>query len=170
MSKQIAILTHSQKNIECALKKYFEKLGVEVFVTDSQLKASSADLCIVDEYDGFLNTDILSESTFVRLHPSILPAFDCEKPIEKAFKEGVKLSGLTICYINNDASNGKIIAQYPIFIDFSTTIEDFKEELYRIKEKLAPFVADSILKDEIFDYGMLLKQSGCSNDCSNCKK
>jgi len=126
-----------------------------------------ADLCIVDGFYGHINNNILESSAFIKLHNSLLPAFDCENPIENAFKTGVKISGLTICYLNIDGSNGKIIAQYPVFIDTTMTINDIEEEIFKVKEKLVPFVAESIINDKIFDFSELLKNN-CSGSCGHC--
>lgn len=168
MQKQIAVLSQKEKNITLSLKKYFENKNVNVYTTDSPLKAMDSDLCIVDEFYGHISNNILEESIFIKLHNSLLPAFDCENPIEKAFKAGVKVSGITICYLNPDGTNGTIIAQYPSFIEINTTTQDFETELFRIKEKLTPFVAESILNDKIFDFSELLKNNNCSGSCGNC--
>lgn len=168
MQKQITVLSQKEKNIVSALKKYFENKNIDVHVTDSPMEAMDSDLCIVDGFDGYINSNILEESAFIKLHNSLLPAFDCINPIEKAFKTGVKVSGITICYLNTDGTNGKIIAQYPSFIELDMTIQDFEEELFKIKEKLVPFVAESILEDKIFDFSELLKNNR-SGSCGKCK-
>lgn len=168
MQKQIAVLSQKEKNIDFALKNFFENKNVEIFLTNSPLEAMDSDLCIVDEFDGYINNNILEESIFIKLHNSLLPAFDCENPIDKAFKSGVKVSGITICYLNTDGTNGKIIAQYPSFIEMDMTQQDFEEELFKIKEKLVPFVAESILDDKIFDFSQLLNNNKCSGSCDKC--
>lgn len=165
MTKSIAILSQGEINIFHELKKYFINNDVDVFLTNSPLEAINSDLCIVDNYDGFINNNILEEAIFINLHPSLLPAFDCYNPVEQAFKKGVKVSGVTICYLNNDGTNGKIIAQYPIFIDSTMTMDDFSQEVFKVKEKLVPFVAESILDDKIFDFSELLKNQNCNCSC-----
>lgn len=117
-----------------------------------------------------MSKEILECTNFIKVHYSLLPAFDTQNPIEDAFNSGVKISGVTINYINEDFSNGKIIAQYPVFIDYMTTLQEFKDEIYKVSQKLAPFVLESILDDKVFCFDMLLKpQSGCSG-CGGCKK
>jgi len=168
MTKSIAVLSQTQLNIYNSLKTYFQDKNIEIILTDSPLEAMDSDLCIIDNFNGFINSNILEESIFINLHSSLLPAFNCEKPIEKAFQAGVKVTGLTICYVNNDNSNGKIIAQYPVFIDLTSTTDDIEKEIFKIKEKLVPFVAESIIKDKIFDFSELLKNQNCNGSCNNC--
>ena len=109
MQKQIAVLSQKEKNITLSLKKYFENKNVDVYTTDSPLKAMDSDLCIVDEFYGHISNNILEESIFIKLHNSLLPAFDCENPIEKAFKAGVKVSGITTgsLRLGRSASDGR---------------------------------------------------------------
>lgn len=169
MPKSIAILSQSHTIVFTELKKHFMNKNVEIFLTNSPLEAVNADLCIVDDFDGFINNNILEESVFINLHSSLLPAFDCYNPVEQAFKKGVKVSGVTICYLNTDGSNGKIIAQYPVFIDSTMTMDDFSQELSNVKAKLLPFVVESILNDTIFDFSELLKNQSCNGACGHCQ-
>lgn len=159
--QQIALLTASDTNILSDLQVFFKDKNIDVFKTDSPLEAMEADLCIVDNYNGFLNSEILEGTKFIKIHSSLLPSFDCENPIEEAFKTGVKVTGVTICYLKEDFSNGKIIAQYPVFIDYTSNIEDIEKEVFKVKQKLCPFVAQTVLEDTVFSFDMLLKQNSC---------
>lgn len=168
MSKRIAVLTQKEVNVALALDEYFSDKSIELYTTDSPLDAMDADLCVIDGFDGHIDANILENSLFINIHSSLLPAFDCLNPIDKAFEMGVKVSGITICYMNSDNTNGKIIAQYPVFIDMTMTKQDFEDELHKIKNKLVPFVAESLLEDKIFDFSELLKHQSCQGSCGNC--
>ena len=164
--KQISLLTESDTNILSALQEFFKEKNVDVFKTNSPLEAMEADVCVVDNYNGFISNEILQGTKFIKIHSSLLPAFDCETPIQEAFKAGVKVTGVTVCYLKEDFSNGTIIAQYPIFIDYTNTIDDIKEEIFKVKQKLCPFVIQTVLEDTVFCFDMLLKQ----NSCGGCGK
>lgn len=175
MTKTIAVLCSEKSKILASLKEYFKDKNTEVFETDSALEAADAELCVVEEFKGHLKSEILELTTFLKVHPSLLPAFDCENPIEEAFKYGVKISGVTVNYINNDGSNGKIIAQYPVFVDVMTTLEEFEQEIFKVEEKLVPFVVESVLNNVVFSFDMLLKPDtctggGCDGGCGGCTK
>ena len=103
----------------------------------------------------------------MNIHYSLLPAFDCRNPVEEAFKAGVKVTGVTLSLLDDDGTKGRIIAQYPVFVDFFTTIDELEDELGKVVQKLAPFVAKSVLEDKVFSYAELLSnQGGCSGSCS----
>lgn len=168
MTKYISVLSSKQSENFEAIKEYFKDKDTEVIQTNSILEASDADLCIVDEFYGHLKPEILECTQFIKIHYSLLPAFDTQRPVEDAFEAGVKVSGVTVNYINNDGTNGKIIAQYPVFVDYTTTLEEFRQECYNVSKKLVPFAAKSVLDDVIFNFGMLLNPNSQNNSC-NCE-
>ena len=95
-----------------------------------------------------------------------MPAYEGNDAIIRAFKDGVKVSGITI------HSKDKIIAQYPILIGLDTHIDDFIKEIHLVASKLLPIVIDAILNDRVFDFNDLLsntchKFGGCSR-CNDC--
>lgn len=170
MTKKIAVLSSQKSKVFDTILNYFKDKDVEVFETDSVLEAVESDLCVLDGYKGHLKSELFECTDFIRIHPSLLPAFDCDNAVEEAFKFGVKVSGVTINYVKENGENGRIIAQYPVFADVSTTLEEFEEEILKTSQKLAPFVIESILNDVIFSFDMLLKpKSSCDGGCSGCK-
>ena len=102
--------------------------------------------------------------TDVKLHYSLLPAFDCDEPMKEAFMSGVKVSGVTV-YRSSDK---KIIAQYPVLITNSMHYDEFEKEMIQTGEILYSKVVESIEKDIIFDFDNLFE--GCGSQCSGCKK
>jgi len=100
----------------------------------------------------------------IKIHYSLLPAFDCEEPIKEAFLSGVKVSGVTI-YRDSDK---KIIAQYPVLITNSMHYDDFEKEILKTGGILYNKVIESIEKDIVFDFDSLF--SNKCNSCSNCGK
>ena len=103
----------------------------------------------------------------IRIHPSLLPAFDCENPIEQAFLSGVKVSGITILV------NNKITAQYPVLIGLETHLDEFKQEIINLEKQLVPAVIEAVIEDRVFDFSDLMRKpcshsGGCSG-CRGCK-
>lgn len=171
MTKTIALLSTGKSPNAEAIKEYFKDKAVEILETDSLFDASECDLCVTDGFKGHIKNEILECTQFVNIHYSLLPAFDCDNPIKEAFNAGVKVSGVTFRFLNNNEVNkngGKILAQYPVFIDYTTTLEEFEEEMYKVSQKLAPFVLESVSDDVIFNFGMLLNPHDCGG-CGGCK-
>lgn len=99
----------------------------------------------------------------IKLHYSLLPAFDCENPIKEAFISGVKVSGVTIL----DQSTGKIIAQYPVLIENSTHFDEFEKEIKKTGKILYDKVLECIEQDKVFEFSDLFKN--CTTGCNGCK-
>ncbi len=142
MNKKIYI---EESEISDYIKNYFNKKNIEIIT----FKDNKPD-----------------NETVIRVHPSLLPAFDCENPIEEAFTSGVKVSGVTV--LNGD----KIIAQYPVLIGINTHIDEFKQDIIDIEKRLVPAVIEAIIEDRVFDFSDLFKnrcshQNGCSG-CGGC--
>lgn len=129
------------------------------------------DLVALAGYMKILPEEVLKLSKFVNIHPSLLPAFKGKDAIKRAFNAGVKVSGITIHWVEKQIDEGKIIAQYPVFIDNLMRLDEFEEEIHCIEHKLYPIVIEKLLEDKVFDFQDLIK-SGCSKDggCKGCGK
>lgn len=141
-------------HIAKAFLNYFRDKDVEIILFDTPDKViGDFDLILFYNYQGKI------PKNGVNLHPSLLPAFDCEDALREAFLAGVKVSGITVVY------HGKILAQYPVLIGTSTHFDEFEKEIHNLENLLYPIVIDKILKDEVFDFSDLI--GGCEG-CRGC--
>ena len=104
----------------------------------------------------------------VNVHYSLLPAFADKDAMKIAFTSGVKVSGITIHKVQSDNFYGKIYAQYPVLIGHTTHFDEYKNELFAVRNKLLPLVVDAIINDRVFDFGDMVHNS-CSSGCGSCK-
>ena len=126
------------------------------------------DIVAVCDYNEVITNDVLKTGKFINLHESLLPAFSGDDALYRSFSTGVKVSGITIHYLNNESNYGKIIAQYPVLIGNLTHFDEYKEEMYSVEKMLYPIVIDKLLKDEVFDFSDLINSNKCSNSCGSC--
>jgi len=131
------------------------------------------DLVALAGYMMILPEEVLNLSRFINIHPSLLPSFKGRDAIQQAFLAGVKLSGITIHWVEKGVDDGKIIAQYPVFIDNYMHLDEFEEEIHTIEHKLYPIVIEKVLDDKVFDFQDLMKSScnnkGCGGHSSDSK-
>lgn len=156
------------------------KLGIDCeFVpfeeTFEYFKKNKFDLVAMAGYMRILPEEVLNLSKFINIHPSLLPAFRGKGAIKKSFLAGVKVGGITIHWVEKAVDKGKIITQYPVFIDNLMRLDEFEEEIHCIEHKLYPVVIEKILEDKVFDFQDLMRSSnagGCSKGggCGGCKK
>lgn len=127
------------------------------------------DLVALAGYLRILPDEVLAEmGKVVNVHPSLLPAFKGSKTaIQDAFLRGVKVSGVTIHFVNSDIDGGQILAQYPVFINSDMHFDEFAAEIHQAEHKLYPIVIEKLLDDKVFDFVDLMRGSkGCGGDCS----
>ncbi len=167
--KTIAILDNKENKITEALYAHFENKEVSISQINNltQEDIKSFDLIITHDYNDKISDELADKTNIINIHPSLLPAFQGEAAIVKAYQEGVKVSGVTI---HNLISN-KIIAQYPVLISNLTNYLEFEAEIRNLEASLITIVAEKILEGKIFDFSDLLGDgchSGCSGNCGNC--
>lgn len=135
-------------------------------------KQNKYDLVALAGYMQILQEKVLAEiGKIINIHPSLLPAFKGKDAIKQAFLAGVKISGITIHYVDKEIDSGKIIAQYPIFIANGAHFDEVEAEIHEIEHKLYPIVIEKVLEDKVFDFQDLMKSScnnkGCGGDSSD---
>ncbi|THA05844.1 phosphoribosylglycinamide formyltransferase, partial [Rodentibacter pneumotropicus] len=72
----------------------------------------------------------------INTHPSILPAFPGDHAQKKAIEAGVKITGATIHFINNEVDQGPIINQDIVRINTNTQESELKEKIIKVEEKI----------------------------------
>lgn len=78
------------------------------------------------------------EQKIVNIHPSLLPAFPGLDAIGQAFQAGVKVTGVTIHYVDSGMDTGPIIAQKAVEISDDETEESLREKIHTVEHELYP--------------------------------
>lgn len=80
----------------------------------------------------------LYEGRIMNIHPSILPAFKGEHGIQDAFDYGVKITGVTVHFVDELMDHGPIIIQGAVRIERKDTLEKLESRIHRLEHKLYP--------------------------------
>ena len=86
------------------------------------------------------------EGRIINIHPSLLPSFPGMTGIKDAFEYGVKITGVTVHYVDSGIDTGRVIAQVPIPIEESDTLEILTEKIHKQEHKLYPKILKELLK------------------------
>lgn len=86
------------------------------------------------------------EGKIVNIHPSLLPAFPGKDAIGQAYRAGVKVTGVTIHYVDEGIDTGPIIAQEAVRVLQDDTIETLKSRIQQVEHKLYPQVIQQLVK------------------------
>lgn len=127
------------------------------------------DLVVLAGYMRILPDNVLKAmGKVINIHPSILPAFKGSvNAIKDAFLSGVKVSGVTVHWVTSDVDGGRIIAQFPVFLNNDTHFDEFEEDIHNLEHKIYPIVISKILENKVFDFQDLMKAK-CNNNCGGC--
>ncbi|MBI3805052.1 MAG: phosphoribosylglycinamide formyltransferase [Nitrospirae bacterium] len=119
-----------------------------------QLKGHGVELIVLAGYMRLV-TPILIEAyrdRIMNIHPSLLPAFPGLHAHRQALEYGVRVSGCTIHFVDEEVDHGPIIAQAAVPIFEGDTEEQLSERILAEEHRLLPRViqlyADGKLKLE----------------------
>lgn len=137
----IEVLQFMPKNFES--KQAFERVILQ------QLQALNIEWVILAGYMRLIGETLLEayEGRIVNIHPSLLPSFPGKNAIEQAYEAKVKVTGVTIHFVDSGMDTGPIIAQAPIFIEENETIEEVRTKIQRVEHQLYPQVIQKIINE-----------------------
>ena len=85
----------------------------------------------------------------VNLHPALLPSFKGSHGIQDAFDAGVKYTGVTVHFANAEYDKGPIIAQEPVAVLETDTVETLEERIHAVEHRLYPATAQIIAQGRV---------------------
>ena len=80
------------------------------------------------------------DGRIINLHPSLLPSFKGLDAIERAFTQGVKITGCTVHWVNDSIDCGKIIDQSPVRIFDDDDLDNVTSRIHAAEHYLLPKV------------------------------
>lgn len=76
----------------------------------------------------------------LNLHPALLPSFKGAHAIQDAYDAGVKVTGITVHFANEDYDKGPIVAQRAVEVREDDTLDDLETRIHEAEHKLYPEV------------------------------
>ena len=74
----------------------------------------------------------------INVHPALLPAFPGLRAIEQAFDYGVKVTGVTVHYVDEGVDSGPIILQAPVALADGRDRREIEAEIHQVEHELLP--------------------------------
>lgn len=72
----------------------------------------------------------------VNIHPSLLPAFPGTRSIERAWEAGVQITGVTVHLVDEEIDHGPILAQEPVRVLGSDTLENLERKIHNVEHRM----------------------------------
>ena len=85
----------------------------------------------------------------LNLHPALLPSFKGAHAIQDAFDAGVKVTGVTVHFANEDYDKGPIVAQEPVRVEKGWTVDQLEEAIHAVEHVLYPRVLRLIAEGRV---------------------
>ncbi|MBQ9001057.1 MAG: phosphoribosylglycinamide formyltransferase [Eggerthellaceae bacterium] len=80
----------------------------------------------------------------LNLHPALLPSFKGAHAIQGAFDAGVKVTGVTVHFANEDYDKGPIVAQRAVEVREDDTVDTLEARIHEVEHDLYPHVLELI--------------------------
>jgi phosphoribosylglycinamide formyltransferase-1 len=98
------------------------------------------DLVVLAGFMELLGPEVIRRfrNRLVNVHPSLLPAFRGVGAIEQAVEQGVKVTGVTIHYVDEHLDNGPVILQEALELSYPARIAEIEQRVHDVEHRLLP--------------------------------
>ncbi len=137
-------------------KEYSDTINYSNAILEA-LKEEQADLIVLAGFMTILSEDVVKAYPYkiINVHPALIPSFCVNgyyglKVQEAALSYGVKISGATVHFVNEEADAGAIILQKPVEVKNNDTPETLQKRIMEqaewkiLPEAVALFCSDKI--------------------------
>lgn len=120
---------------------YADRAAADQLIAD-ELQAAGAEYVVMAGYMRMVTPVMLNAfpDRVVNLHPALLPSFKGAHGISDAFDAGVKVTGVTVHFANEEYDKGPIIAQEPVVIAEDDTLDTLEAKIHAVEHELYPRV------------------------------
>jgi len=104
------------------------------------MKEHKIDFIVLAGYMRLLTPFFIKEykNAVLNVHPAILPSFRGMDGIKDAFTYGVKITGVTVHFVDEKMDHGPIIAQEAFRVAEDDTLETLEAKIHAVEHKLYP--------------------------------
>ncbi|MBE3114070.1 MAG: phosphoribosylglycinamide formyltransferase [Actinobacteria bacterium] len=115
------------------------------------LEEEKIDLVVLAGYMFLLGQEFADrfKNKILNIHPSLLPSFKGTHGIKDAYRYGVKVTGVTVHFVDGDLDSGPIILQEAVDIDPDDSVEELEEKIHKVEHKIYPEVVKYFCEDRL---------------------
>lgn len=115
----------------------------------TRLKRANVEFIALAGYMRIVGDTLLNEyeGRMINIHPSLLPSFPGKDAVGQALEAGVKVSGVTIHYVDAGVDTGPIIAQEPVTVFPHDNGDTLQMRIQQVEHVLYTKIIDELTKD-----------------------
>ena len=137
-----AISRAKRADIKVALVKREGFSGKDDFEAKilQHLAENNIDLIVLAGFMRILSPELVQkyQGRILNIHPALLPSFKGAQGIKDAFDYGVKVTGVTVHFVDEKMDHGPIILQEAVKIEEDDTLESLEAKIHKLEHRLYP--------------------------------
>jgi formyltetrahydrofolate-dependent phosphoribosylglycinamide formyltransferase len=114
----------------------------------TEISPYAPDLVVLAGYMKILDKQVIARFRTVNTHPSLLPAFPGPHAVSDALAHGVKVSGVTVHWVDEGVDTGPILAQAAVAVAASDTEDTLRARIQTVERGLYVETIGRILRSE----------------------
>lgn len=129
---------------------YADPLAADARIVD-ELRSAGAEYVVMAGYMRKVTPVMLDAfpDRVLNLHPALLPAFKGAHAIQDAYDAGVKVTGVTVHFANEDYDKGPIVAQRAVEVREGDALEDLEARIHEVEHVIYPEVLRQIAEGRV---------------------
>jgi phosphoribosylglycinamide formyltransferase-1 len=126
------------------------------------LVAARVDLVVLAGFDRLVTTTLLRAfpKAVLNVHPALLPAFKGLHAQRQALDYGVRVTGATIHFVDEDVDHGPIIVQGAVVVLPDDTEDTLAARILEVEHRLYPLAIQLIAEDRLRVEGRRVRIAG----------
>jgi len=134
------------QTIQFSPKDFPDRDSYEAKLTD-QLNQHKVDFVILAGYMRLLGPAFVKyfSNRIINIHPALLPSFKGVHGIRDAWEYGVRYTGITVHFVNEDMDAGPVIAQAVVPVLAKESLESLEKRIHRVEHQLYPDTIKKVL-------------------------
>jgi phosphoribosylglycinamide formyltransferase-1 len=131
---QVPVFTFQPKQFES--REAYESLILQ------ELLELKVDLVVMAGYMRIITNTLVEPfyGRMINVHPSLLPSFPGIKAISQAYEYGVKVTGVTVHFVDGGLDSGPIIAQHAVDVGEGESEEALTQSIQAVEHEMLPMV------------------------------
>lgn len=115
------------------------------------IELAGVDLVVLAGYMHMLTPGFLARFPYrvINLHPALLPSFPGTRGIADALRYGVKVTGVTVHFVDAGMDTGPLIRQEPLFVRDDDTPETLAARVHALEHRVLPRVIELFAEGRI---------------------
>jgi phosphoribosylglycinamide formyltransferase-1 len=104
------------------------------------LEERNIDLVVLAGYMQLLSRSLVARfrNRIVNVHPALLPSFPGLDAIGQALDHGVRITGVTVHFVNEGVDSGPIVLQRPVPVPPGRSRDELEDAIHRTEHALLP--------------------------------